>query len=176
MEEINYFMDDSITDVSPTIIDIIDLTKESPNTVRRSRSQRRNDEDVPSNHNIGSHSHRIVMPIPPIVLGNTQDIPTRNTRNRERVSHATSSNEVLTLDNTMEEDKICYTVESDAKEPIPLTCPICFEVLSSKLKPYTTRCGHLFCSECLQTFLRTAKKCPTCKATVALRSCTRLYF
>jgi len=82
----------------------------------------------------------------------------------------------LTLDDTIEEDnKTCYTIKSDTTEPVPLICPICLEPLSSDLKPTATRCGHLFCSECLQTFIRTSKKCPTCKATVGLKSCTRLY-
>ncbi|XP_018361901.1 PREDICTED: E3 ubiquitin-protein ligase RNF4-like [Trachymyrmex cornetzi] len=175
MEGTNDSMDDSVIDISPNLIDVIDLTKESPRSVRPLRSCLRNAENVSSSDNRTSNSdhHR---PIPPIVLGNTQNIQTKNTRKTGRVSRATDSSEVLTLDDTIEEDKTCYTVQSDIKEPIPLTCPICFEALSSKLKPYTTRCGHLFCSECLQTSLqKTAKKCPTCKATIALKSCTRLY-
>ncbi|XP_011066626.1 PREDICTED: uncharacterized RING finger protein C548.05c-like [Acromyrmex echinatior] len=172
MEDTNNFMDDSVIDVSPSI-DVIDLTKESPSSVRPLRkSRQRNVENVSSSNNVTSNSDQ--RPIPPIVLGNTQDTQMKSTRKKERVSQATS--EVLILDDTIEEDKICYSVQSDIKEPVPLTCPICFEALSSKLKPYTTRCGHLFCLECLQTFLQTAKKCPTCKTTIALKSCTRLYF
>ncbi|XP_018054052.1 PREDICTED: uncharacterized RING finger protein C548.05c-like [Atta colombica] len=175
MENTNDFMDDSVIDVSPSLIDVIDLTKESPSSVRPSRSHQRNVENISSSNNVTSNSDHCRRPISPIVLGNTQATQTKNTKKKGRVSRAIGSNEVLTLDNTIEEDKICYTVQSDIKEPVPLTCPICFEALSSKLKPYTTRCGHLFCSDCLQTFLQTAKKCPTCKTTITLKSCTRLY-
>lgn len=193
--------DDSIVDVSlPTVI-VIDLTKESPRSGRSSRSHRRNAEDVSSSHSANeSPDRRFRRPLSPIVLGNTQDTQTfvytllissrkvkrkfllwlkiffrRSPVKERKVPHATSSNEVLTLDDTIEENKTFYTVESDNREPVPLTCPICFESLSSNLKPITTRCGHLFCAECLETFIRTSKKCPTCKAAITLKSCTRLY-
>lgn len=89
--------------------------------------------------------------------------------------HATSSNTILTIDDTVKEDKTYYTVEMGIKEPIPLTCPVCFESLTSNLKPITTRCGHLFCSECLESFIRISKKCPSCKSSITLKSCTRIY-
>lgn len=77
-------------------------------------------------------------------------------------------------DNEQERDKY-YTFQSDNKVPVSLTCPICFEVLSPTSKPTTTRCGHLFCAKCLKKSVRKYKHCPTCKTTITLKSCIRLY-
>lgn len=105
-----------------------------------------------------------------------------------------SDDEIVNLDNTIEvrddkeetdkqnkdkedeqEENKYYTFQSDNKVPVSLTCPICFEVLSSTSKPTTTRCGHLFCAKCLKKSVRKYKLCPTCKTTITLKSCIRLY-
>ncbi|XP_012525149.1 E3 ubiquitin-protein ligase RNF4 isoform X2 [Monomorium pharaonis] len=175
-------LDDSVVHISPpTVIDVIDLTKETPRSLTQSsRLHPRNAEDVSSSHNVTSSSdRRHRRPLSPIVFGSAhrQDTHMKNPRKEKRVPYATSSNEVFTLDDTGEEaNKTTYTVEFNDKGPVPLTCPICFESLSSDRKPLTTRCGHVFCTECLQTNFHTSKKCPTCKSTITLKSCTRLYF
>lgn len=67
-------MDDSIVDVSPTVIDVIDLTKESPRSGRPSRSHRRHAEDESSSHSVTERLNRhFRRPLSPIVLGNTSD-------------------------------------------------------------------------------------------------------
>lgn len=166
----------SIVNISSHTIDYIDLTKESPISARPSRSrQRMYAEDVPPNHNItesSNHYHR--RHLSPIVLG-TQLTHEKKSRGERKVTHSKSTVEILVLDDTIEENEPSYTIESDDRKPIPLTCPICFESLSSNSKPITTRCGHVFCTECLNTYFRTAKKCPTCKSTITLKTCTRLY-
>lgn len=175
----NSMMDDSVVDVSssPTIIDVIDLTKESPSgSIRASRSRQRNTEDVSSQHGAtDSPDRRCRRPLSPLLLGKR----TRKERRGEKVPFATSSSEILTLDDTIKEDDNkddkCYTINSDNREAIHLQCPICFESLTSNLKPITTRCGHVFCTECLESFIRISKKCATCKASITLKSCTRLY-
>ncbi|XP_077264147.1 LON peptidase N-terminal domain and RING finger protein 3-like [Temnothorax americanus] len=169
-------MNDSVMDISPTLIDVIDLTKESPSgSARASRSRQRNTGDVASSVSNGS-TCRCRRPLSPIVLGNTPDVQTKNPRKKRGMSRTRSSNEVLTVDDTSKEDDKPYCiVESDDRQPILLTCPICLESLTSNLKPTTTRCGHLFCIECLESFIRISKKCPTCKTAITLKSCTRLY-
>ena len=69
MEDTNDFMDDSVIDVSSTFIDVIDLTKESPSSVRPSRLQR-NVRSVSSSDNVARNSD---PRIPPTVLGNIQE-------------------------------------------------------------------------------------------------------
>jgi len=75
--------DDSIVDVFTSLdtlspIDIIDLTKESPKSVRPSRSRQRNVEDlsISSSHNIIGSSDHCKRPLSPIVLGNTSNTQT----------------------------------------------------------------------------------------------------
>ena len=44
---------------------------------------------------------------------------------------------------------------------VPLDqCPIC---LSEYKHPQTTKCGHIFCRECIEQSLKYSSFCPTCK-------------
>jgi len=48
----------------------------------------------------------------------------------------------------------------------PLQCPVCLDllrVLPEWKEVVTTPCGHLFCSTCLATALRSVWQCPTCR-------------
>lgn len=144
--ESTYKMEDvSVVDLSaetlssPTIVDVIDLTKDSPRSLRPLRSRQRN-AGVSSSHNTtvnldnhhNNHNHK--RHLSPMVLGSMLDNQMRHLKKKAKVSHSTSSNEILTLDDTVDEDKnTCYTVELDNKEAVALTCPICFESLSSNL-------------------------------------------
>jgi len=45
-------------------------------------------------------------------------------------------------------------------------CPICLDVINDDSVPTITRCGHLFCSDCINTTFkhqRGVKKCPVCR-------------
>ncbi|KAM6313445.1 E3 ubiquitin-protein ligase RNF4 [Aegotheles albertisi] len=54
-----------------------------------------------------------------------------------------------------------------------VSCPICMdgysEIVQSGRLIVSTKCGHVFCSQCLHDSLRNAKPCPTCKQKVTLR-------
>lgn len=104
-----------------------------------------------------------------------QDLPVSSSRKRKY--NVTRTEETVILDDTIyiSDDDQHYITKSDNGKSLILTCPICFEVLSSKLKPTTTRCGHVFCAHCLEVYLRKSKKCPACNTTTTLKSCTRLY-
>jgi len=39
-------------------------------------------------------------------------------------------------------------------------CPICFELIS---EAYVSRCGHSFCSKCLQRTVESHRRCPKCQ-------------
>ncbi|XP_070166957.1 E3 ubiquitin-protein ligase rnf8-like [Polyergus mexicanus] len=181
---------------SPTLIDVIDLTKESP---------RNKPSHLPSCHGCNenaSTSRHITRPsrhslhrnvLFPIVLGRRENIQIDYLTERTRMDFDIASiNEIVNFDNTIEikDDKAkadkqdkndkqdvdeYYTFESDNRMPVPLTCPICLETLCSRLKPMTTRCGHLFCENCLKESIQKYKHCPTCKTTTKLRSCIRVY-
>lgn len=86
--------------------------------------------------------------------------------------------EIIELDDTLspshKESK--YIGASDSGNVVVLACPICFEKLSSELKPMFTPCGHIFCNECLELSIRNKKKCPKCQRSIRLQTCKRLYF
>lgn len=109
---------------------------------------------------------------------------------RRRMHNNNVSNEIVNLDDTVEDKKDeeadkqeadkqeaekYYTFQSDNKMPVSLTCPICLETLSSSLQPTSTRCGHIFCAKCLKESIHKYKNCPTCKSSLKLKSCIRLY-
>ena len=185
---------------SPTVIDVIDLTKESPK-IRPSQSHHRCTENASANHYATRSNRRTsrMEVLLPLVLGRRHNTQTEFPimRRRRMVYDVTSNNEIVNLDDTIEDkndkeadknDKEAdkqktdkqeaekyYTFQSDNIMPVSLTCPICLEILSASLKPTTTRCGHLFCAKCLEESVRKYKNCPTCKTTIKLKSCIRLY-
>lgn len=165
------------TPSSSTLIDIIDLTKESPTVKPRLKHRHTASECASKDHNVPERSDSRYLCRRHRLSNNQRHDTNESIRQETTQSDVTCIDKVVILDDTIyiDEDDIHYATESDNGEAIPLTCPICFEPLSSKLKPTTTRCGHIFCAECLVAFLRTSKKCPTCKANVTLRSCTRLF-
>lgn len=86
--------------------------------------------------------------------------------------------EVIDLDSTLspKQSGACFFNDSVKRDLVVLACPICLEELTSKLKPTSTKCGHIFCANCLQLAMQQSKKCPTCKMSITAKSCTRLYF
>lgn len=103
--------------------------------------------------------------------------PRETARNTTACNDVTSMNETINLDDTIlvKDDDKRYAVTSDRGELTSLKCPICFELLSSEMKPTTTRCGHVFCAKCIETYVPIRKKCPTCNSSITLKSCTRLF-
>ncbi|XP_037492643.1 TNF receptor-associated factor 6-A isoform X2 [Jatropha curcas] len=67
--------------------------------------------------------------------------------------------------------------ESSQSVPVPeesiFSCPICIGPL---IEPTSTKCGHIFCKECLLRSLKSLRsKCPTCRQKVGKRSIFRVY-
>ena len=53
-------------------------------------------------------------------------------------------------------------------------CPIC---LSNAKLPVVTRCGHIFCWECIKTWVnvKQIQECPSCKSGIKLNEVIKLY-
>ena len=50
--------------------------------------------------------------------------------------------------------------QTSSKNPNPhFSCPICFELISEAT---ITKCGHTYCSKCIQKSIEISKKCPKC--------------
>lgn len=54
------------------------------------------------------------------------------------------------------------TEAEDDTVSVKLPCAICFESIVNR-NPVSTFCGHLFCKKCIQTNMKTNKKCPLCQ-------------
>ncbi|XP_019697788.1 E3 ubiquitin-protein ligase RNF4 isoform X2 [Harpegnathos saltator] len=148
-------------------VDIIDLTHESSIGIAQSH-----DRHLANVEEIGNNT------VIDLNLTSTHKTSAScSNRRKPKLNNIKNMEEIITLDDTIcipDDDKY-YVVGSDNGESVRLICPICFELLSSKLKPTTTRCGHIFCAQCLETHFCTSKKCPTCQSTITLKSCTRLF-
>lgn len=59
--------------------------------------------------------------------------------------------------------------DSLSSEPVRIKCPICFESVIGR-EPVSTKCGHVFCKQCIQSCLQLAKKCPMCKSSLGGRT------
>lgn len=56
--------------------------------------------------------------------------------------------------------------KSTIKNPSPhFSCPVCFEIISEAT---ITRCGHTYCSKCIQKSIEINKKCPKCNQSLTL--------
>ncbi|XP_076238123.1 E3 ubiquitin-protein ligase RNF4 [Calliopsis andreniformis] len=157
-------------------IDFIDLTIDSTEKVRtevsgsrRTRNRSRNIENIPNNGPTTTKSRKRPTKQSAQLHDSVVEIPVDNEcRSKE-------STEIIDLDSPANADAYCINDPTEGNVFV-LTCPICFEKLSSKMKPMSTRCGHIFCTQCLELALRASKKCPTCKKAVKIQNCTRLYF
>lgn len=55
------------------------------------------------------------------------------------------------------------TSKTVSKHPITLSeCPICFEILGQNPLA-STKCGHVYCMECIKKHLLIDRRCPTCR-------------
>ncbi|GLT24933.1 hypothetical protein SLA2020_000940 [Shorea laevis] len=57
------------------------------------------------------------------------------------------------------------------KEPT-FTCPIC---LGSLVEEMSTRCGHIFCKNCIKAAIAVQAKCPTCRKRVTMKELIRVF-
>ncbi|XP_050215765.1 uncharacterized protein LOC126666903 [Mercurialis annua] len=80
---------------------------------------------------------------------------------------------------TSDKKERTISVIQESPQPVALheesifSCPVC---MGSLIEPTSTRCGHIFCKECLQRSLKSLQnKCPTCRQKVGKRGIFRVY-
>ncbi|XP_032843218.1 E3 ubiquitin-protein ligase RNF4 [Tyto alba] len=70
-------------------------------------------------------------------------------------------------------------VLSTARPSGTVSCPICMdgysEIVQSGRLIVSTKCGHVFCSQCLRDSLRNANSCPTCRKKLTHRQYHPIY-
>nr|XP_033339888.1 E3 ubiquitin-protein ligase RNF4-like [Megalopta genalis] len=149
-------------------IDYIDLTIDSPvNNALRTRNI--NIDDKSGKRRIRKSQRNHIMRQDSVI-----QVPVDNPPNN------TQSEEIIDLDKIKSTDEnIGIRNNSKCEERkvlAALSCPICYEDLSSDNRPMSTPCGHIFCQNCLTQAIQISKRCPICKKLVKLQRCTRLHF
>ncbi|XP_032541988.1 E3 ubiquitin-protein ligase RNF4 isoform X1 [Chiroxiphia lanceolata] len=117
----------------------------------------------------------------------------RQRRNLRLRSQRQSDSCVLSSDDEDEtRDNDVYVTEKVSRELGPLeeetestkpsgtvSCPICMDVYSEIVQSgrliVSTKCGHVFCSQCLRDSLRNANSCPTCRKKLTHRQYHPIY-
>ncbi|XP_028271814.1 E3 ubiquitin-protein ligase RNF4 isoform X2 [Parambassis ranga] len=63
--------------------------------------------------------------------------------------------------------------------PGTISCPVCLDVYSEIIESgrlvVSTKCGHVFCSQCLRDALASSHNCPTCRKRLTHRQYHPLY-
>ncbi|XP_015121399.1 E3 ubiquitin-protein ligase RNF4 [Diachasma alloeum] len=185
--------------MSPQPVHYIDLTADSPMQPTRQTRGRGNqvaEQNCDEATDRNSHVSRVGVSIrllDTIVIDSADPSPARGTSASRRIgrpkrrSPATTSTaagpeegSVIDLDSTIPDDDhnklIPQINDSVDGSPTVLTCPVCFEDLRASRKPMSTKCGHIFCEDCLLATLVTQKKCPKCKGSITRKTCHRIYF
>lgn len=119
------------------------------------------------------------------------------------VDLTTNNDSVLLVDEGPENRRVpageSYVVSSDEDEDTPpvlnaasvssahtarstpgtISCPVCLDVYSEIVESgrlvVATRCGHVFCSQCLRDALTSSHTCPTCRKRLTCRQYHPLY-
>ncbi|XP_074102676.1 uncharacterized protein LOC141529858, partial [Cotesia typhae] len=179
----------------------IDLTVDSP-VFSRQRKQSSTNKSNPTSNNIGILDNTIIIddsdtspasrPPRPVRLkrinqsasnsgssvgGSTVTATTSDTATGFSTDIASTVPDVIELkdhDAVKNEIEKCKTKSAEPASAV--LCPICFEeLLNTSLKAMSTKCGHIFCENCIVSFLSSKKKCPVCMAPVTRKGCIRLH-
>ncbi|XP_037318084.1 RING finger protein 4 [Pungitius pungitius] len=71
------------------------------------------------------------------------------------------------------------TNSSSRSTPGTISCPVCLdsysEIVESGRLVVSTKCGHVFCSQCLRDALTSSHTCPTCRKKLTHRQYHPLY-
>lgn len=71
----------------------------------------------------------------------------------------------------LEDSEETKTKSIPPKEP-KFNCPICMSLLTEET---STKCGHIFCKECISKAITSQSKCPTCRRKLKAKDTFRIY-
>lgn len=74
---------------------------------------------------------------------------------------------VFEIDLQVQPSKPLWNFESESSEENSLRCSICLRSIINRT-PATTKCGHVFCFDCLRQSVQIHKKCPNCNVQAKL--------
>ncbi|XP_077136282.1 E3 ubiquitin-protein ligase RNF4 [Ranitomeya variabilis] len=71
------------------------------------------------------------------------------------------------------------TMHTTSRSSGSVTCPICMdgysEIVQSGRLIVSTKCGHIFCSQCLRDSIKNMAKCPTCRQKLTAKQYHPIY-
>ncbi|XP_033166357.1 E3 ubiquitin-protein ligase complex slx8-rfp subunit rfp2 isoform X1 [Drosophila mauritiana] len=92
---------------------------------------------------------------------------------RRGLSGSTENVPVVDLDVVSPPKRANRDMDVSQKEDL-YKCPVCIESVS-KREPVSTKCGHVFCRECIEAAIRATHKCPICNKKLTVRQFFRIY-
>ncbi|KAE8806526.1 E3 ubiquitin-protein ligase BRE1A [Hordeum vulgare] len=104
-------------------------------------------------------------------------MPSHNTWNkRQRVAPLICLSPERGEGSSLQSNNAVTISQEPAKVVVPkepnFTCPVC---LNKLVEPSTTKCGHIFCTECIKQAIQFQKKCPTCRKALRKNNFHRIY-
>ncbi|MCL7046751.1 hypothetical protein MKW94_015948 [Papaver nudicaule] len=104
----------------------------------------------------------------------TADRPIRTSRYMMRKRPATSGGRSNSKKKCAK--KLVVTFQAVPPKPPPkelaFNCPVC---MSSLVEATSTKCGHIFCKQCINYSLSAQSKCPTCRKKLSMKDTIRVY-
>lgn len=143
--------------------EVVDLTCESAEPVVVDLTH--NDSVVIVEENVRRQRNRSQPPPDSCVLSSDDDEP----RDNDVVLTSTLSRDLELLDDGIASSRRSGTV----------SCPICMdgylEIVQSGRLIVSTKCGHVFCSQCLRDSLKNVNSCPTCRKKLGYKQYHPIY-
>ncbi|KAE8685314.1 putative glutaredoxin-C14-like [Hibiscus syriacus] len=101
---------------------------------------------------------------------------TTNNRNKRR--RLPPSQTVINCDHYINLESTPQSIVKEIIKPQPpprepsFSCPICMNLFTEEM---STRCGHIFCKECIKAALAVQGRCPTCRKKVTMKELIRVF-
>uniref|UniRef100_A0A6P4FLR5 E3 ubiquitin-protein ligase RNF4 isoform X1 n=1 Tax=Drosophila rhopaloa TaxID=1041015 RepID=A0A6P4FLR5_DRORH len=103
----------------------------------------------------------------------TSDISYSAPSRRRTFNQSTATPLVVDVDDVSPPKRIQRDLELSQKED-SYKCPVCMDSVT-KREPVSTKCGHVFCRECIQTAISSTQKCPLCNKKLTTHQYSRIY-
>ncbi|XP_039971166.1 uncharacterized protein LOC126767892 isoform X2 [Bactrocera neohumeralis] len=183
-----YPFNDDVIVVTPDDAEVVDLC--TPNFRRnnvRSRNRRttNNTEDNPRNDN--ATRQRLTASRRLSSASGRRASSRRSLTSNEGSSSVSSTSATTSTTNigTANKDKVndwspgAQAANSDAgvvseSGRVPFMCAVCMESCVNN-QPTSTKCGHVFCANCIRQALRLTRKCPMCNTKLSPSMLFRIY-
>ncbi|KAF5176449.1 RING/U-box superfamily protein [Thalictrum thalictroides] len=161
----------------PATIDVEAIDDEviisSPTQFAEARKKSRRSHNVALGRNQVSRSHP----------GNSEEDITRLSLNSYNMRRRVPPNQTvidceqyidLESNNNAKKETVAKSQEAVIKPPKEPTfsCPVCMGPL---VEEASTKCGHIFCKECIKAVITAQSKCPTCRRKLTMKDIIRVY-